>query len=542
MSQSQQTKIDLIVSMAGAAPADAKKLLDHLKEIEKTEKEIGKAAEKHRQELEKAQKAAQARLQKGMGVVGGALSGGAMGAAAAMGGPVGMAVGVIAAAEQGLTKLARAAEVLATANTTLAQKQRMLIDEFVPFGASLNKLSDAIRGITQQIFQRNQEYAINIARTDIQARGNAVLRGVGSEYATAQARAGAIANSPMPVYQSFDRGTVAGMHAYGEQAIMLPAREAARSSGIEAQTARAAANFEANRESQMRARLAELEGRRGGLNDDLANQRHRENILAQRNARGDLPRNLGLALTNPFLAAGGLVATANRSRNETGINAAAASVQENEREIAAQTAALQEQILKSKEQGVRAAEAESRHRRDLINIQKAELEQLKQKEQRMSAIQQAVGGMSRGQFAASARAVEQVRRRGIGNVSAQTAALAAQAAPEFIGRQREALGGQRLEALRGRMGAEAFGEVYGRDFSPGNTLAETRRQVDKVQAEVQVAISLDERTLATEIVKTLEPVFQRLIEVINSQVRGMESDIRAGAVRSSNATNGSAAR
>lgn len=175
----------------------------------------------------------------------------------------------------------------------------------------------------------------------------------------------------------------------------------------------------------------------------------------------------------------------------------------------------------------------------MIDVQKAELEVLKQREQRMAGIQQSLGSMSRGQFGASARAVEQVRRRGIANVSAQTAGLASQIAPEFINRQREQLGGERAAQLRGRMGAEAFGQVYGNDFSPGNTLADTRRNIDRVQAEVRVAVQVDERALASEIIKTLEPVFQRLIDNVNAQIRSMENDIRAGAIRSSNSTNGS---
>lgn len=508
MSTPQQAKIDLIVNMAGASAGDAQKLLKTLEQVEKVEKEIAKAAEQHTKALEANRKAAQAATQRGLGVVGGALSGGPMGAMAAMGGTPGAIAGVVQSAEAGLNKLARAAEIAATANTTSAQRTRMIVDELVPFGSALNKLVDAISGTADAIFRRNQQFAINMGKIDLVARHDQQERRLSTEQAEAEVRRTHLDRNRPAAYRDHDRTTVGGQHAYQEQGITLPAQDAARAARVTAESARSMYNAEGAREARLRERLKELESNRAGLNRNLADQRQRENVF------------------------GGV-------RNEAGINAAAAAVQENERQIAAQTAAINEQILRTKEAGVKAAEAESRLRRSMIDVQKAELEVLKQREQRMAGIQQSLGSMSRGQFGASARAVEQVRRRGIANVSAQTAGLASQIAPEFVARQREALGGERAAQLRGRMGAEAFGQVYGSDFGPGSTLADTRRNIDRVQAEVRVAVQVDERALASEIIKNLEPTFQRFIDNVNAQIRSMENDIRAGAIRSSNSTNGS---
>lgn len=511
MSTPQQAKIDLIVSMAGSSPADAKKLLDTLKDVEKVEKEIAANSEKHAKSLEQRKKASQASMQKGMGVVGGAMSGGPLGAMSAMGGNAGAISGVVNAAEQGLNKLARAAEICATANTTAAQRQRMITEELIPFGSALTKLSDAITGVTEAIFQRNQQFAIKMASIDIRARGDQQQRALGSELGIQnhRLRAQAGPGGRLDQFQTFDRGTVGGMHGVAEQGMMLPARDAARSARVEATAARGMYETERGREGGLREKLGELEGNRRELRNNLQHERSREEVFGAR-------------------------------RNQAGINSAAAAVQENERAIAAQIAAINEQILRTKEAGVKAAEAESRSRRAMIDIQKAELEVLKAREQRMAAIQQAAGGMTRGGFAASSRAVEQVRRRGVGNVSARTAELAGQLAPEFVARQREALGGQRMEAMRGRMGAENFGQVYGRDFAPGNTLADTRRNMDRVTADVRVAVQLDERAMANEIVRVLDPIFARLVANVEAQLRQSEADIRAGAIRSGNATNGAA--
>lgn len=504
----QGTKLDIMVNIGGAGPADAKKLLDVLQKMGGAENDAAKAAEAHKKQIEARQKAAQQAIQKGMGIAGGAMSGGPMGAMSAMGGTPAAFASMIGAAEQGMNKLARAAEIAAAANTTTAQRSRMLVTELIPFGAAITGLVDALTGTAEIIWERNQRFERNVRRTDAAARIDVQERAVASERNAHQARLNALEGTPMAAMGNFDRRTVGGMHAYQEQEIMLPAQDAARRSAVESTAARDVASNEALRERDLRRNIADLEGRRGGLNRTMQDLREREDISGV--------------------------------RNEAGINDAAAAVLENERQITAATAALNEQMTRSKEAGLRAAEAESKARKDQINIQRAELEVLRQREQRMAGIQQAAGSMSRGNFAAAQRAVAQVQRRGIGNVSAQTAALASQLAPEYINRQREQLGGERMQAMRGRLGGAAFREVYGDDFSPGNTLADTRRQQQRVQADVRVAIEVDERALARESMAAIDPVFRRLIDLFSIEVRRIESETRAGAVRASNATAGAA--
>jgi hypothetical protein len=629
-----EAKLDILVNMAGQAPADAKALLSLLKEVEKTEKatqkeadalarEIDKAAkaaerlaakttreqdkvlrdmareaEKVARELDKAEKAAarleernkrvadkfakdaqreadkttrkqasdekaakrqeerekserqqqyrevqrakSERMQRGGAVARAGLSGNATGALSLAGGPAGMAVSAaVEGAEAGLHKLARAAEIAATANTTAAQRSRMVTEELIPMAGSVYRLSDAIKGVTQEIYKQNQQYTINVAGIEAAARRDSSLRAAGAEHFQQSALAAGHAGAPAVAYQSIDRGTVRGEHAYQEQERMLPAQTAERSARVNSEAARASAKNEAAKAAAIRARISELEAKRGTLNARLAGERQKEN------AGGG---GLGAAISTVSLPAGVAYSSARGTtlsgapRNQAGINAAAAAVQENEKEIAAQTAAYAEQAARAKEQGAAAAQSESQHRRTQLDLQRAELDVLKQREQRMASMQQAAGSMSRGEFAGSARALKLVQERGINNVSARTASRAAQIAPEFLAKERERLGGERMGTLAGAgmLGAEGFGRAFGGDFQPGQTLAETRQKIGKVAAEVQVKIQMDERLLAESIVKSIEPVMRAFRDIFDLEIRRIESEMRAAGVRQSNANNGAA--
>ena len=509
MTSAQQAKLDILVNLGGSSPQQAKQLLDALRQVEQVEKDIAAAQEKGRRVAEQRTREQRAATVHGLGVVGGGLSGGPLGAMSAMGGVAGGVSGVVAAAEQGLNKLARAAELSAVANTTTAQRQRMITDELIPFASALHKISDAIEGVAEKIFQRNQQFEIFNRRMDAVIQHDAAERQVAGEYRAQVYRGRASAGNPLAEYQTFDRRTVAGMQRYGEQAAMLPAQDAEREARVGMSATRSSANFEQVRLGEARTKLRDLERDRVRLQADLAQQRQREEVF------------------------GG-------QRNQAGVNAAAAAVLENEKMIASQIATLNDQIQRAKEAGVRATEAEAQHRRSLIDLQRAELDVLKQREQRMAAIQQAAGSMSRGEFAGSVRALRQVQDRGIGNVSAATAARAAQIAPDYIGREREALGGQRIDAARGMLGADRFGRAFGDDFTPGRTLADTRQQIDRVTADVRVNIQINEQRMAEDLAKAIEPTLARLFEAFEVRVRNIEAEIKAGAIRQSNATNGAA--
>ena len=509
MTSTQQAKLDILVNLGGSSPQQAKQLLDALKQVEQVEKDIATAQEKSRRISEQRAREQKAATAHGLGVVGGALSGGPLGAMSAMGGVAGGVSGVVHAAEQGLNKLARAAEISAAANTTVAQRQRMLSDELIPFASALHKISDAIEGVAETIFRRNQQFELFNRRMDAIIQFDAQERQVAGEYRAQVYRGRASAASELAEYRDFDRRTVAGMRGYAEQGVMLPAQDAERESRVGASAARSSSNFENVRLGEARTKLRDLERDRVRLRAELDQQVQRENVF------------------------GG-------QRNQAGINAASAAVLENEKMIASQLATLNDQIARAKEAGVRAVEAEAQHRRSLIDLQRAELDVLKQREQRMAAMQQAAGGMSRGEFAGAVRAARQVADRGIANVSAATAGRAAAFAPEFIAREREALGGQRYDAARGMLGAERFGRMFGGDFTPGRTLADTRQQIDRVTADVRVNIQMNEQRLAEDLAKAIEPTLARLFEAFEVRIRNIESEVRTGAIRQSNATNGAA--
>ena len=467
-----------------------------------------------------------------------ALAGNATGALSIAGGPYGMAAAaVVEGAEEGLRKLAKAAEIAAAANLTSAQRSRMVAEELLPFAASIYRISDALRGVSQQIFQRNQQSAITTAGIEATARYESGVRAAAGERDFARAKARALGNAPLAEFQSFDRGTVAGQQAARRQELLLPAQTAERSAAAEAEAARAAKRGEEGRLAATQERLRQLEAKRAELNRNLARERGREN-------QTDGGRSLALGIIS---APGALAYNAiqgrtmtGATRNQAGINAAAASVQENEREIAAQTAAYAEQAARAKEAGARAAEAESAHRKAQLEIQRQQLALLREQENRMASMQQNAGAMSRGEFHAAARALRQVNQRGAGNVTAATLARAGTLAPDFIRAEREKLGGQRYDQLRGIVGAEGFARNFGGDFANGQTAADVRKQADKMQANVQVAIQMDEKQLADSIVKAIEPVFKRLRDILDLEIRRIDSEIRAAGVRQSNAANGGA--
>ena len=152
---------------------------------------------------------------------------------------------------------------------------------------------------------------------------------------------------------------------------------------------------------------------------------------------------------------------------------------------------------------------------------------LKQREERMAGMASKLGSMNQADFEMSKAMLQQVKENGVENLPAEMVDMAATVAPEFIAKQREALGEKRAREVAGEN--KGIDDSTLAEFEKG-TLGEVRAQVDKVKADVRVMIDLDVQQLAQEIVNTINPLFKMFFDSIRGEMLGKmrEYDLAQG--------------
>lgn len=438
-------------------------------------------------------------------------AGGGMSAMGGAGGVGAIATAIARAVETGMNKASAALEINNQAFSTTAQKRRQMTEEFMPFGESLNRLSDAITGVAAKIERETLRFAVASAQQQVRIQQGAALRPVEAEQRTLIARSQAAERFNMPAPGYIDRSTVGGAQAYQEQQIRLPAQQALAQAQMEASAARDAAGREAGRETGMRADL------------EAAEREFRRRV--QRSEQMRLDENVS-----------GVRKQAERTQAHNDVELAAA-------DVAAKSAALAEQARIAKEAGARAVEAESQARKAGIELQRAELEILKQREQRMASIAQGVGAMGRGGRQAAVRALQRFIKRGPENSTEAEMGLAARIAPEYVRQQQERYGEQFIRSqVRGRLGDRQFENVFSSDFAKNETLSQLRRSQQQVQVSIASQINLDTRATAAALAQQVAPLIQALKDAFDAQFRNAEGRTRENAYRQSNSSQGAARR
>lgn len=417
-----------------------------------------------------------------------------MGGGGAMGligkaGPWGAAIAATMGALEGAAK--KATEALNIMNSgvhTSAQKNEMLKEQFIPLYSAFKKLDEAIDGTTETL-------ARNARRIEVQSKIIQETSSARSEYRSfefgkyqgAEAMMRAASGRPGINAPRFDRSTATGQRASDEYGMVSGAQDNARKADLEAR----AAGFNVSTQKGIKQ---EADKRRdAALADFNEKMAHLRALRAEEERTGD--------------------------RNKKGISNAATEAKIAKEKLDAANDQAKAETERHAETTAKWVEAEGAARRANLEVAKAELEVLKQKEQRMAAFAQKLGAMNEGDFEMAKAALEAVKESGIENVPQELADMAAQAAPEFIAKQREALGEKRAQDL-----GENFGGIDDsliQDFRQ-NSLKEIREKVDKVAVDVRVQFDLDAEQTAELMVKQIAPIlgeFGKALDIKISKLR-----------------------
>lgn len=409
-----------------------------------------------------------------------------------------------------LDQSSKALDVWNSGILTGAQKNEALRSQFVPFYESIKKLRESLDGTTETLARNQRRLATMQATTAAQTQYRSASFGATAEMDLLAKRmqvqnfAGGAIGVP-----TIDRSTAKGERESSDRDMILPAQDARRRAGLELEARRRHARDITGEAPPAAGKardeaLARASEGKGSMADATA---YRQEMEKRAKASQDKLNAERLKEQN-----GG-------PRNKAGISDAATRAQEDLLRLQQAQKMEQEKIQKAIEAGKGALEAEKAARQANLDIMRGQLEIEKAKEARMAGLAQKLGSMNQADYQMTKQALQQVKESGIENVPQEIADMAAQAAPEFIAKQREKLGEQRAK--------ETAGENKGIDDSTlgafeNETLAEVRGKVDKIKADVRIQIDLDDQAMAKAAVDQLGPLFAGFLTSIKVY---MESEI-----------------
>ena len=429
--------------------------------------------------------------------------GGAAGGLSAMGGKAGLVGAGIEAFGQAMERTTKAVEISGNTYTTSAQKTRELVAEFVPLGGTIIKLGDAIDGTTNKLRQNAERFEVAKAQDAVAYDYRAKIASAGMEQKGYAANLNAVRGNPMAAYQTYDRGTLAGERATGEQEHRLGA---ANATTVATREADAAQEMKRNAAAAVKAADARFYAQQGRVADAASKYR---GIVNSENSGG--------------------------GRNKAGRDAAAQSELLERSRLTKEIAVREEAIAKAKDAGVKSAQAEHGLRQTVIGQQKAELAILREKEGRMRGMAQGAGAMGRGEFMANANALKMYQQADGQDIPPEIEAMAAKLAPDLVRKNQEKRGEGRYDELKGVLGDEGFKDAFRGDFSKGGGLGDTRAAGDKLAANIQVNIDLDAAKMAAELATQLGPVLANLIKFMAVSLEGEAGKVKSGMAVRNNA-------
>jgi len=454
-----------------------------------------KKAERNKAVEAEVARMSRTRADKAASLAGGAsrLAGGGITSLVGRGGPAGVAVAAgVMALDAAAQKGADALNVVNNGMLTQAQKESALRDQFIPLHESFRKFREALDGTTEAVARSKRDLDRNLAFGNINQQAMEAARGVEFPVQQASDLSRAYNRAPAPAGQeTFDRGTAIGERRAADQATRLAALDAKRQADAEAAGAKATAADQ----------LDKVKAAQGNL---TVTQTNRDKALAAWRAQQ--------AAEN----SGAPVDKAKRAQLYTDATTASDQVVKSAERAEAE-------LTRYKEAGLKAVEAEKRAREASVNVARAELELLSQREQRMSSMAERVGAMHESEFEQAKEAVREIRAGGLTSVTPDRANLAATIAPELVAKERQKLGAERYAGFAAEQKGADDSNIE--DFNKA-TLKEVRAQVDKIKADVRVQVNLDPQHVAESITAKLSKVMTDFKVALDVKVQALEDLFR----------------
>lgn len=437
-------------------------------------------------------------------------------------GKMGSTVGMVAAAVGGYMLLSNAAKsavegvkTLSNESLSTAQKTRALAESFIPGVKSIREFAEAVTGTSEKL--RMNEITFSDLTLKMQQAFQVRMRSMElgrEQYAATSAVAGTKA-AAYGDYRTYDRSTAYGQIAYQDNQQRMQAED----EKVRAQRRRAAASSTA-------AEAAAVAEEKSRAVREAIKERDKLGTVARIKGGLNVFGNAGRAGSGEASQLERLQGLENAGyRDKAKMDTALREYDAAQQNVIQRIKEEEQAILELKDKQLKARQAESDVRKADINTLKAEAAILERRESRMSEGQKRLGGMHEGEIMLGETLVDQARAQGnIEGFTPQMLQYARSVAPGEIDKMMEARGEK--HALRF---AEKGYDVYRQDYEGGKTrLGDVRSQGDKVQADVRVAIDLDEKKLAQDIAAALGPVIAQLKAISATMAKAEADKARSG--------------
>jgi hypothetical protein len=480
-------------------------------------------------------------------------AGGDVAAATVAGGPAGIAVaGAVAAIEVfkvGMDKTTAALNIMGDSTTSVAQKNRALAEEFIPFADRFHRLSDALSNTTGRILKSNQERDRAINTQNAKFKRDQAQLAQDRERDQYQAAAAGMGSAGLDTGQIFNTMTHMGQVQRQEQDIRLRARDAV----VNQQRQVAGAQYQFDAQTATVTRLREQAARSQAETDRMAamsrqaleaeNRPSQSRAAANATLRGMNSATGGISgfgirfvngMQGGVLGIGAALATGpqrDRAGRTEADNREAAARNEstNDRnQLLAQERRLQQDAVELQRQKNQAAMIG-------VEIAKGELQILQMRSQRMEGDAMRLGSMTRGQRRQAQRAYERVQAmgpEGFDRISQQQRQLARAWNPQVIAdmerRQGETIA--RDAARGGRLGGQAQRDWQDGSASLGDTQQQEQQLAQTIRQELSAISQRSARDLAATFTSTMEQMsaiiqreFHEALAHFDAQMRSLNN-------------------
>jgi hypothetical protein len=373
-----------------------------------------------------------------------------------------------------LGQVAEVGDILQDPTKTAAHQQDLILKKIPGFG-QIRSFQDMLANVKGRIKQRELTFGWETffrgQRGQLFEATDPRLAAIGSQEALGRAYRGMAVERPAEI----DRSTWQGERRFVEQQMLLPAQDAAARARAEVDAARSVEGLSGER-------LGALQARGQGLHRRMREAEER--------------RTAAVAREGPF-----------RARQQAEIHIAGRDVQSAAGEVMQNELRMQQEIVRLKEAGLTVAQRESALRQASIALGQTELQILQQREQILSSGIQRFGGMSQLNRSIALQAARVIKGGGIANLPPQLLAMAEQAFPQFVGKERE----------KWFQTTPEFRTAQREGFLPEGNLNELRQQVAAKQFEVRLHVAIDHAALAEKVAQVLGREFGQVIASIKRQ-------------------------
>lgn len=493
------------------AALERKKRMEYEKKVEEEfrritpqktrEQEINEAAQRQldasrkQKEIDRAVRKNQTwgeRLGGGEGV-GGMVRGiatGGLGSALMGAGAIGVA---LVALNEGAKKTTEAVNTMNNGLLNAGQKAEMVKEQLIPFYGTVKRLDEAVSGVTETMARHGREMEENARRNTLWSQQLSEGRGFyGNNIQPSRAVVTAYAAGvPEMRGANFDRSTAVGERDYREFGIMTAATDQRRDAEMKRRVAQAAV--------QNQATLTATTDKR----NEAAQRKFLERRVDLHVAKVNYEREQS-------------------NKNKTAYSAALRDADTAQQQAAIRTAEAKAEIARQAELAKQAVQAEVEYQKANLAVMKAELDIMKQKEDRMASYAKNLGSMGIGDYERSKAMLGVVQEVGVENLPPGLVNEAAKIAPEFIEKQREKLGEKRAAEVGKQFGG--IDDSVIQDFRQ-NSLKEIREKINKVELNVRLELQMQPAETAKALLAEVEPLLVKLNSAFKLEIKNLEDRI-----------------